>query len=80
MTEPELWAVHIEGPDDVIACADRAEADTRAAEINQAWAQFRQRPDASDNDPRWHAVVVPWTYGSDDHAEEVARRASRRRA
>jgi hypothetical protein len=73
VTEPELWAVHVEGPDDVIAAADRAEANTKAAEINQAWEEFRQRPDASENDPRWRAVVVPWTYGAAEHAEEIAR-------
>lgn len=68
-----LWAVHVEGPDDVIAAADRAEADAKAVEINAAWETFSQRPDASDNDPRWHATVVPWEWSAEDHAEEVAR-------
>ncbi|RKR92840.1 hypothetical protein BDK92_7322 [Micromonospora pisi] len=68
-----LWAVHVEGPDDVIAAADLAEADRKAAEINAAWEQFTKRPDASELDPRWHAVVVEWPSSADDHTEEVAR-------
>ncbi len=70
---PTLWAVHVQGPDDMIAAEDRAEADRRTAEINEAWTQFKKRPGASDNDPRWTAVVVPWPYSRGEHAEEVAR-------
>ncbi len=73
----KLWAVHIEGPDDIIAAADAAEAHTKATEINQAWEIFSRRPDASENDPRWHAVVVPWPWSAREHTSEVARGAER---
>lgn len=73
--EIQLWAVHVEGPDDIIACADRAEADERAAGINAAYESFSKRPDASELDGRWHATVIPWPadWPAEDHAEEVAR-------
>lgn len=67
-----LWALHIEGPDDVIAARDRAEADERAAEINAAYEQYKQRPDAGPDDPKWCAVVITWPGTATDHAEEVA--------
>jgi hypothetical protein len=75
MTEinTELWAVHIEGPDDIVAAADRHEADTKATEINAAYETFAKRPDASEFDVRWHANVVPWPFSTVDHVEEVAR-------
>jgi hypothetical protein len=74
MTDTKLWAVHVEGPDDVIAAVDRAEADTRAKEINEMYEAFTKRPDADPAvDPRWHASVVEWPYDLADHAEDVAR-------
>jgi len=70
----ELWAVHIEGPDDIIACADRAEADQRTKEINDAWETLSRRPDANPElDGRFHAVVIPWEWSALEHTEEVAR-------
>ncbi|HZN71226.1 MAG TPA: hypothetical protein VFC00_06030 [Micromonosporaceae bacterium] len=70
---PTLWAVHVQGPDDVIAAADRGEAERRAAEINAVAAAVAARPDASPNDPKVYAVVIEWPYVRDEHAEEVAR-------
>lgn len=75
MTGPEvLWAVHVQGPDDVIAARDRYEADARTAEINASWEAFKLRPGFDpDTCGRWHAVVVPYPGTAEQHAREVAR-------
>lgn len=73
MTDTTLWAVHVEGPDDVIAAVDRAEADAKAKEINDGYEAFKQRPDhRPDVDVRWHANVIEWPYSAAEHHEEVA--------
>ena len=73
MSTDTLWAVHIAGPDDVIAAKDRAEADAKAAEINDLWERFTQRADYDPElDPRWHATVIPWPGSAEDHAGQVA--------
>jgi hypothetical protein len=79
MTEinTDLWAVHVEGPDDVLAAVDRAEADTKAAEINAAYEAFTKRPDASEHDAPWRATVVPWPFSAAGHAAAVARGGER---
>lgn len=68
----ELWAVHVQGPDDVLAAADRTDADRLASEINEFMAQMMGRPDASPNDPKILAVVVPWEGTAEHHAEALA--------
>lgn len=70
----ELWAVHVEGPDeDVIAAASFDEAADIAGQMNAAYELFTQRPDASEADAKWHAVVIPWDGTPQEHAEEMAR-------
>lgn len=68
----ELWAVHVEGPDDVLAMRSRTDAETHAQLINDMYEKFRNRPDHSELDGRWHAVVVPWPYDAVGHAESLA--------
>lgn len=68
----ELWAVHVQGPDDILAAADRTDADRKASEINEVAEQIANRPDASPDDPRLHAVVVPWDGTAEEHAEALA--------
>lgn len=68
----DLWAVHVEGPDDVLAMPDAVEAEKQAEQINAAYERFAARPDASELDGRWHAVVIPWPYDAEGHAESLA--------
>lgn len=71
---PTLWAVHIEGPDDIIAAADRAEADRCAGWINNWYTAVTKRPDFdAETFPRVHADVVEWPFSPAAHAEDVAR-------
>lgn len=67
-----LWAVHIEGPDDMRAAPSKDAAEQRAKEINDGYELWAKRPDVSPNAPRWHAVVAPWPYDEAGHAEDVA--------
>lgn len=67
-----LYAVHVEGPDDVIAATDRAEAEVRAAEINGIAEEIASRSDASSADPVIRAVVVEWPYSLAEHAAAIA--------
>lgn len=71
--DPEtLWAVHIEGPDSVIARPSKDDARRDAAELNAQYVKYKQRPDASEDDARWHATVVPWHGSAKEHAEALA--------
>lgn len=74
--EPAYWAVHVQGPDDMLAAADRTDADRMASEINQVAQQIASRPNASPLDPKLHAVVVPWEHSADAHADALARRTA----
>lgn len=54
----EMWAVHIQGPDDLIAVPDRQVADAVVTIFNR---QFER--DASPYCPTLKAHVVLWPYG-----------------
>jgi len=64
--EPELWCLHILGPDDVYAAPSKAAAVSCAARFN---ARFG--PIAAQNDVMCEAVVVPWPYSPESHAESL---------
>lgn len=71
---PTLWAVHIQGPDDVIATVDRSEADQRAGQINDWYTAVTKRPDFdAETFPRVQADVIEWPFSPAAHAEDVAR-------
>lgn len=68
-----LWAVHVEGPDDVIPMPDRTTAEQAAARCNAGADAFRARPDYDpDHDAIWHAAVTPWPWDPEGHAEALA--------
>lgn len=73
MSSRTLYAVHIEGPDDLIAAVDLAEAEARAAEINGIAEELADLSNASPADPVIRAVVIEWPYSFAEHAEEIAR-------
>lgn len=75
---PTLWAVHIQGPDDVIATDDRADAEMHANAINEWFARWSARPEADPLvDPRVRAEVVEWEGDPEGHAADLARGAVR---
>lgn len=72
--EPDetLWAMHVMGPDDIIAMPDRETAQERADEVNAIVAQLKTRPGASDLDPGISAAVIEWPGTPQEHADELA--------
>lgn len=68
----DLWAIHIGGPDSIIARPSREQAELDAAALNKQCEEYKRRPDASEHDAYWHAVVVLWTGTAEEHAEELA--------
>ena len=68
-----LWAIHVEGPDDVVAMPDEATARRHAKAINELYERFARRPDASPVDGRWDASVIEWPFHAHEHAGELAR-------
>ena len=68
-----LWAVHVAGPDDVLAMASREAAETFAAGVNEVARRLSARPDADpDLDPHLSARVVEWDGTAADHAAALA--------
>jgi hypothetical protein len=71
---PTLWAVHVQGPDDIIATSDKAEAEKYAAGLNDWYEQRSKEPDFDPKTfPRVHAEVIEWPYAQAAHAESIAR-------
>ena len=71
---PTLWAVHVQGPDDLIAAVDRAEAERHAKDINDWFEAETKRPDYNPETwPRIHAEVVEWRSDRAGHAADLAR-------
>lgn len=65
----ELLCVHVEGPDELEACATLESADQRANELN---ALFDSRP-MTEMTPVMRATVQAWPYSPEDHAKELAK-------
>ena len=70
MRAEELWCIHIEGPDDIVAMPHRLLAERDARLMNDNW---RNRANPSENDPLFRAVAKPWPYSPEQHAEDMAR-------
>lgn len=71
-TTAELWAVHVQGPDDVLPMRTREAADKHAAELNESWATYcAANPDTTGFRPDVHTEVVPWDGTAELHAALV---------
>ena len=57
----DLWAVHVEGPDDIVAFPDFAAAVEEAKGLN---ARFQ------DSDPVVLAKVIEWPFSAASHRKE----------
>ena len=64
-----LWAIHVEGPDDMIAAPSKDAGEREAALLNRYFARIV----TNENDPDLRAVVVPWPYSADSHAHSLGR-------
>lgn len=61
----ELWAVHYEGPDEVIPAESEFEARRLASEFNTAWDRDPQN--SHPYQPKVEAFAVPWTGTPEEH-------------
>jgi hypothetical protein len=59
--ELKCWAVHIEGPDDIIPAPSKELAQF-AANVTNSWLCEKAAPDF----PEARAVVVEWTHGYEE--------------
>jgi hypothetical protein len=73
---PTLWAVHVQGPDDIVAEQSRESADRNAAILNQWYEDRTKEPDFDPKVfPRIHAEVIEWPYAREVHADALVRQA-----
>lgn len=68
-----LWAVHIQGPDDIVAVADYLTAVKVANTFNEWWEALKTERPLHPYDPRMWASPVEYTGGAKSHAEWVAK-------
>ena len=61
----EMWAVHVQGPDDIHACPDREVADALALVLNRQFAGY-----TDPIDPPMKAEVIEWPYDYESWASE----------
>lgn len=61
-----LWAVHVQGPDDLHACPDRETADALALVLNRQFMRHTM-PD----DPLMVATVTEWPYSREAWQQDV---------
>lgn len=64
--EPDLWCVHILGPDDLHAAPSKAYAEVASDLHNRSFADLSVKQDVVCK-----AVVAPWPYSAESHAEDV---------
>lgn len=64
----DLWAVHIEPVDDLLAAADLAAAWGEVRRINEGWHGWHY---AQPGDPVMVASVVPWPHSAEAHARSL---------
>lgn len=71
MTDHEtLWCVRLIGPDDMLACASRADAVRHAMALNLG--AYRANLDPDPMQPLVVAVPEPWPYDPRSHAAGLA--------
>lgn len=63
----ELWCVHIEGPDDIVAMPSKAAADIVASQINLDFAGYKVKYGITIN-----ATAKRYSYGPEAHQRNLA--------
>lgn len=66
--DAELWAIHMLGPDDVVAAPSKQAAERVAANFN---AFYEAHKHERTHDVRVVAEVIEWTHGPVEHAKDV---------
>lgn len=65
-----LWAVNVQGPDDVYPCESRLAALEMANTLNASFIA-QQEQDHHEYDPIMRAVVIPWEHSPEEHAAAI---------
>lgn len=66
----ELWAIHIQGPDDLFAMPSKEAAESHAEILNK---EFKARKsDRGENYPTITVAVIPWPGSAESHASNMA--------
>lgn len=68
-----LWAVSVQGPDDLIAVADYLTAVRVANAFNTWWARLKAEQPLHEYDPRMWAVPVEWIGDIASHVKCAAK-------
>lgn len=66
---PELWAVHIQGPDEMVPFLDKAEAEKLTAFLDGEDA--KERAKAKPYSVFFNAKLIPWPYSRKAFAEAL---------
>lgn len=66
LDDSNLWCVHIQGPDDIIAMVSKEAADLEAAKINKSVGRMWQ-----EGDPEINAIATIWPGSAESHASEL---------
>jgi hypothetical protein len=64
-----LYAVHVQGPDDIIAAPSKREAEVLAEKLNAFFAEVAQKSGPAA--PIIEAVVITWPYGKEGHEAQI---------
>lgn len=68
-TPVALWAIHIQGPDDLFAMPSKEAAESHAAILNN---EFKARKiERGENYPSITVAVIPWTGSAESHASNM---------
>ena len=66
---PDLWAVHVVGPDDLLA----APSHEAAASLAKRLRDYFDTWPVDEYRPKLQAITVVWPHSREQHAAEVAR-------
>ena len=66
-----LYAVHIQGPDEIIAAPGEREAQALAKKLNDYFAEVSEKSGPAA--PTIEAVVIEWPFGAKFHANDLAK-------
>jgi hypothetical protein len=69
---PQLWAIHVLGPDDILAVESREAGEVWARQLNETFEAYRAE-NPNPLAPRMRVEVVPWRGTAEAHAEELVR-------
>lgn len=66
-----LWAVNIQGPDDLVPVASYDDALSLACTFNEWWCTHKSQKPLSENDPRMWATPVEYDGSAEEHSKWV---------